>query len=179
MDQWIAVCRNVKIHSPWRGNAVHSVKVLQKYLWSFYHLDVEIHFRFFFFVIAFAGKCYINGSEYDDGEKKRIGCSDCTCKDGNMACLNFCTDLKCPPEQQKRISGECCPYCPGDNNEYLDQTNSVKPVLRWPNSRYSKIQIHPSSKEINNFQMKSDKKRFKRLTCVSSNIKLVAHEERK
>lgn len=75
-------------------------------------------------------KCYINGTEYDDGEKKRIGCSDCTCKDGNMACLNFCTDLKCPPEQQKKIPGECCPYCPGDNNEYLDQINSVKPVLR-------------------------------------------------
>ncbi|KAG4077942.1 hypothetical protein HA402_013442 [Bradysia odoriphaga] len=60
-------------------------------------------------------KCYINGTEYDDGEKKRIGCSDCTCKDGNMACLNFCTDLKCPPEQQKKIPGECCPYCPGED----------------------------------------------------------------
>lgn len=72
-------------------------------------------------------KCFINGTEYDDGETIRIGCSDCTCKDGNMACLIFCRDLKCPPDQQKKGPGDCCPYCPGDNNEYLDRLNSVKP----------------------------------------------------
>lgn len=80
-------------------------------------------------------KCFINQTEYDHAENTIIGCSNCTCDDGTMNCSRLeCASLKCSPDKQITVQGECCPICPGDNLlDAIKKKHLKKPVFRWPN----------------------------------------------
>uniref|UniRef100_A0A8C6SNR6 VWFC domain-containing protein n=1 Tax=Neogobius melanostomus TaxID=47308 RepID=A0A8C6SNR6_9GOBI len=62
---------------------------------------------------SYAGKEYPNGQEFAHPTDK---CRTCTCTNGNVQCLKRrCPALHCSnPALQ---TGECCPRCPGNNNE--------------------------------------------------------------
>ncbi|KFM74823.1 Protein kinase C-binding protein NELL1, partial [Stegodyphus mimosarum] len=63
-------------------------------------------------------KCLLEEVPYDHGERvSPVQCATCECRNGSMHCWRIdnetCPNLTCPEEQQFRVPGECCLFCPG------------------------------------------------------------------
>lgn len=71
--------------------------------------------------IHFSETCYLNKKDYEHGEKRIIGCKNCSCADGIMKCDNIiCPKLTCAENKQLVVTDECCRYCPGNTLLFND-----------------------------------------------------------